>query len=187
MKDAYDTEYCYEQIAIKRGDISICKKISDESSDNCYTYFIRKAKYDNSICTFVKESLRDMCYRATAVSNIDHLSCWKFSNVEMRDACHAQIYTSCDMIKGDEERDTCLSQIFEKTMTLNPDLCKKIKDTEKANGCYLNVGYQSDPNYCDKIVNDQSLLELCYFRSSAKCNMISDESSREKCYQAAKK
>lgn len=182
MEKESDMRYCYEKLAIKKNDMSICQKIEEDKSDSCYYYFINKAKFDNSICTSIKETLQDYCYRLTALENINHLSCGSLKNEAEKNACYAKIYISCDKIKGEEERNLCLSQIFEKSGTLNPDICKKMTNIDKANGCYFDIGYQSDSSYCDNIKNDQSLLELCYTRSGIKCEKLTDKSDIDSCY-----
>lgn len=81
---------------------------------------------------FFSSSLKDMCYKESALSNNDVSICDKINHQNRRDYCFIYVYEQtnsfpkdCSHIQNDAPRDECI--FANATKSKNPDLCNQLK------------------------------------------------------------
>lgn len=135
---------CYEDIAIRKGDTSICNKILySEFKDRCYGN-VARVRGDSSICDKIPtQSIKDECYDNVAMVTKDSSICDKIQAQHLKDRCYKEINKSeinnieqglsnCDEFHPDL-RDECYNYVA--IVTGEPSICDKIQNKTVKDEC----------------------------------------------------
>lgn len=169
---------CYQNLAIANKDISLCEKISADSSfKGTCRYYVSVAKQDLSLCDTLPSGHsttgKEACYTAVATSKHDYSTCDSIplpsdpigDPRNERASCIesiARIKGDCDMISGQGGKDYCY--LYQS---------QSVRVSARDNRCDVYV--ESKPRaLCEKYVNNKITL-------SEDCNRIVDTSLRQQC------
>ena len=88
IKEQYQKDYCYSDLAYSKQDSSICDRIEDQDTkDNCY-WNVARAKHDSSICKEIKDQPRkDGCYSDVANAERNSSICEKIEDQDEKESC----------------------------------------------------------------------------------------------------
>lgn len=149
--------YCYNQLALRENNISICDKMpNQDDKDSCYWNFAR-GKEDLLICDKIKNlDFLDNCYRDIATAKEDLSICEKITDQEKKNNCYRNIAKAkqdplvCDNIATQSVKNSCYSDIAISRQDLS--ICDKIQDSLDRDYCYLVIAKaKKDRKICDQI------------------------------------
>ncbi|HEV7423991.1 MAG TPA: hypothetical protein VGO21_02250 [Candidatus Paceibacterota bacterium] len=158
-------EECYDEVAAKNKDKSICDKLGTADKKDVCLMFYADASGDSSVCP--------------QLSNSD--SCW------ISAARYKQDSSLCTNIKDNYFRDhKCIP--FVAAASKNPKACEKFMDLSQKDECYRSLVDQlkdisycnntSDPAYCAREVNPASILNY------SSCDSLNDPAAKADCAAA---
>ncbi len=178
--DNFDVNHCYQALALKNQDLTICDNIKTESIFEkapedfkafCYEEVIY-AKNDSSLCSLISPETyndynvatgrRDSCYDRFKL-------CEKISDANSRDSCYmskAEYFndtSACTMVSANNV-DECYTRAG--STNKNISLCQKIKDQDKKQTCFDGVYYnrardEHNATLCDQVKDPQEK-ESCH-------------------------
>jgi hypothetical protein len=147
---------CYYDVAIDRGDFSLCDEVR---SNVIQTLCLAAEKKDKEICKLITDpNTRDKCYYGVALTKVDEGVCDYVGLQILRDNCYLRISREknrkkiCDRIKTPTIKDMCLSEckLRETSSDMIGTVGKKdyVNVTLSAEGCEgLKVSYKADSDY----------------------------------------
>ncbi len=201
-----DRDACYYNLAVDRGNISLCKKVYSSDSYSTYTQAkcgadIAIAEGDPKVCDSLGLISKYDCYSEVATQTEDPSVCMMVSTGTKRDGCiYDYVLTNyysmhdwgiCDNISsGSYESSYCYQHAA--TATTSVSYCDKISggglySYSKAD-CYSTVAKDShNPALCEKLVNTTDEDE-CYYEYAAsypydqtQCGKIVDQGKKDDC------
>ena len=186
---------CYQEIAEKRKDASICGKIKDLPEDNnyfkekCYNRIAVVTK-NPSICNSItnefgqRECVKDVAIRTLNPSVCDNILDTYILN--SRGWCLG-IFKNSKSLEEDKQYNYYEYQAKE---DLNPVLCAKVGSDElDKDDCYHEIAIlKKDASICNFVTFDSSDKDECYYdvavsaKKSEICQNIQDLNSQNDCY-----
>lgn len=195
---------CIKTIAVNRVDASLCDGIADSEKrerNDCYVDIVWK-NGDSELCTGLTERrYKDDCYYAAAIKNKDLPTCSMLEDETEKERCVAAMAGIlgdphlCDGLEkiGKFALQNCYTDAAETAG--DPDICKRIDDSDSKNGCYIKLAWKLDqPGLCENLqrVNDHSVppRDQCYSDFAAQgrpelCEKVADENQKQLCMQRA--
>lgn len=177
VKDSSLSKVC---IAIVNGDVSLCNKI-ERYNEMCYEKIAIKNK-DHSICENIGDSIsKDLCYFEIASIKKDNAICERITDIETKYTCYAIVKKDISLCKNENilSAETCYWNVAVKNN--DPSICEKIKD----NTCYYKVATETrDILLCEKIT-DQTFLITCNAlikNEPSMCNGLENLRDKDWCY-----
>ncbi|MCX6777503.1 MAG: hypothetical protein NT157_01320 [Candidatus Micrarchaeota archaeon] len=172
---------CYEDLAKKTLDASICKYL--EGQPSIITFIPREEVIDKE----------DTCLQDIARANPDPDICAKIKSDSTRDECYRRIVLTkpdpsfCELIHDSSLKDSCYKRVAVKTN--NSGLCSKVQGTDFSKLCYAIT--TKNPSLCDTleknrtnvVTQDACYLELSlYSEGQDFCANIQNKQQRSDCY-----
>lgn len=206
--------YCVQQIAILKNDISTCDSIQSEKKKQYCMNGVAIAHEDESHCASVSTGKeQDYCYTGHAYTFNDISYCGKIVDEDFRDACYyylAQYNTEPEICENMEPTtvnenggisnsltDSCYEDIFnliEFEHTLSD--CDKIISQRSKNDCLINYAVENkDISICDQVdpnfgLNTGTDQEWCISQVASAmidgslCEEISSSEMKQSCNKA---
>jgi hypothetical protein len=179
----YIKDYCYEDTARAKQDISVCDKIQGSAStlgtskSSCY-WLVAVAKQDLSICDKLDTYNNYSCYEGIAMTKKDSSICEKISGETLKDKCYYRV--------------TGIHRDESPGVNRGEELCGAIQDIVKKDMCYDDYAAawpanSSKASACGKIQN-QLRKDSCYsflgrsLEDLSICNKIQTQKDKDVCY-----
>jgi len=192
IEDSSERNTCYINLAVSRGDASICNRLGMGVHDQCYKE-VAISKEDLLLCGRIEDNdVKDDCYNALAVSGGDSSICGKIQKQEKRDDCYNEIALSkedssiCGKIDTSGKKYDCYNTIA--LLKENASICDEIKISVKRDDCYNEIALsKEDTSICYKI-EDNTQRDDCFEyialskEDSSICAEIKSKSKRDDCY-----
>lgn len=151
---------CYNSIASKNKDSSICESPDHPSPGSCYSISLAISAEDPELCKKTLDPSR--CYIDLASKLNDASICERMTTLKQR--CLAVVNEDPDMCTDADYPDACLNEVYKKMSITKKDVsyCDKmtLEITDRDSwGCCWDVAVASDnPNLCESCM----LTDLCY-------------------------
>ena len=154
---------CYYDIAVDKGDFSLCEEIENNL---LRTVCLAAKKKETKICDLIDDSeTKDKCYYGVAITKNDEKICGYIDLQILKDTCYLKISKSkkkkkiCDNIRFPTIKNICLSDCVIRevssdmigtvgkddpiSVTIKADRCKGLKVSYKMDSDYLSLIEQS--------------------------------------------
>ncbi|NYZ76027.1 hypothetical protein H0N98_02140 [Candidatus Micrarchaeota archaeon] len=137
------SDYCYMGLAYKRGNATLCRKLSESRRADCYSG-LALLKSDVTICD-AAGTQKNNCYSNYAREKDDVTACDKITETYIKDSCYSQYAskvgdsTVCEKIRTLNPKDSCYSNLA--SSQCDSSLCNKIANNNTKDNCLRNVQY----------------------------------------------
>ncbi|MBR9700048.1 hypothetical protein GOV09_06325 [Candidatus Woesearchaeota archaeon] len=155
-----DKYSCYHDVGIAKESVDICEQIhpsASHSRNDCFNQIAVK-KNDETICNSIgQESLADRCRTSIALKKNDETICEgnSFKNFcWMQMAAKQQDFSLCLRMKDDYDgQDNCLGQVA--VLKSEVSICKKIDEPEREYDCIAFIAENmKNPSLCEGLPAD---------------------------------
>ena len=206
MKDSSKKNICYTNLAVSRGDVTICSRLPVDGTDQCYKE-VAILRGLPLICDKIEnKGKKDDCYKAAALTKGDPSACKKIEDEHLhsflnpaehnpkRDDCYKDVAISkedpsiCSKIENDGKRSDCYKDVA--ISKEDPSICSKIKNDGKIADCYTDIAIsKEDPSICDKLKIESKGRADCYTgvallkEDPSICSNIKVDGRRDNCYE----
>jgi hypothetical protein len=162
------TGSCWISVMIEIENVSFCQELKQEGhygADNCFEGIAKKLE-NASLCDEIsRNSSRDYCYEQIAIDTLNVESCREIKDLNMGDRCFSGIAERtnnsllCEEINEQDDKFSCKARIGGMW-----ELCSNIADSQKKKHCFLNKAfYTKDPSVCKDVYgeDEQDRLDVC--------------------------
>lgn len=204
---------CISNLAVTKGDPTLCKMLLDISRINdcvkrtldnvrdiisckkfevandrrsCIQKIAANTK-DSSVCGEIDNNLqKDSCIFDVAVSSGNRSLCAGIGDFSIRGECRGAT-SKCGTASSKLDRDTCLD--LEAKRYLNPSMCAEISSSKKADTCLMDIYYQTKDHTLCELVRTQTKKDACkYFVGlttwePAICEEIDSQKYMDQCFK----
>ncbi len=192
IADFNKRDACYTNLAVSKGDVSICNKIIMRGKDDCVKA-VAISDENMLICNRINAGdIKDACFKEIAELKKDSGICDKIRNMGEKDACYNNVafakqeHAICIKIESNSMKDDCYGRIA--TSKQDQAICSSIKTDSKRDDCYMKIAAaKKDSLICYKIAGDSGK-DDCYKAVAVSkqdysiCDKIQGTSKEYECY-----
>jgi hypothetical protein len=164
MSESSLRETCVAELAIKKGDSSVCDLITSKKTKGYCREQIIEAKDDKELCFNLKDPYwKDVCHYRFAVKLNDGQTCGEIKDTEQKLMCFKEVLLETNEYKyclnfDEIEADRCLMTLA--TRLQDVQVCEDVSDEIKQGVCVLRVAKETNNSALCSTING-SFQEQC--------------------------
>ncbi len=167
-------DLCYQEIAVKNNDYTICANVSTRFVKGTYvrnTCYLSFAKTKVICSKLIGGFDAYRCYDDVGRSELDYTACMQIDDNQNKANCldyvarNSSDVSICDLITdiNSVQANACISYVA--VQSPSATVCPKLTDYAKRNNCYYRLALNTkDSTACAQIIGDRKLKDFCLLR-----------------------